>query len=238
MGTSFSSADLGPGLLHAQPGEPRRSRGGVELLVVVQFDDLAGLEVAGRLLGELHHQHCAHGEVGSDQHGSGLAFGDLADLGEIGRAQAGGAHDHRHMMFQAREDVGPHGRRYGEIHHDVDPGFVQGSLEIGEVLARAQKSGSAARRSPCPPRRRVRGLSSARTASQVALPMRPRAPHTATLILASFTSVSPPGRRTRGLPSTLPAPRSRTATGRTLCPPPTVSRAGRARPPTQAPARA
>ena len=51
---------------HALGGVHRRARRGVDLVVVVQLDDLGGLEERRGQLGEAHHQHGADGEVGGD----------------------------------------------------------------------------------------------------------------------------------------------------------------------------
>ena len=51
---------------HPLGGRHRRAGRRVDLGVVVQLDDLGGLEVRRRDLGEAHHQHRADGEVGGD----------------------------------------------------------------------------------------------------------------------------------------------------------------------------
>ena len=63
-------------------GAPRGAARGVDLVRVVQLDDLDGLEEAGGLRGEAHHQHRAEREVGRDEHA------DAGRVGEPARATA------------------------------------------------------------------------------------------------------------------------------------------------------
>ena len=59
--------DVAARLANQLGGALRRARGGVELAVVVQLDDLRTPACGGRLGGELHHQHRADREVRGDE---------------------------------------------------------------------------------------------------------------------------------------------------------------------------
>nr|BFE68582.1 hypothetical protein GCM10020092_018830 [Actinoplanes digitatis] len=63
-----TAAGLGPGTGDQPRRVRRRAARRVQLARVVLLDDLDGLEVAGRLRRELHHQHRADAEVRGDQH--------------------------------------------------------------------------------------------------------------------------------------------------------------------------
>src|SRR5690606_18872777 len=62
-GAARAAAGLGDELGGARGG----AAGGVHLVGVVEFDDLDGLEVGRRDLGELHGEDGADGEVGRDE---------------------------------------------------------------------------------------------------------------------------------------------------------------------------
>ena len=90
------------------------------LPVVMELDDLDAVEEDGGALGEPHHQHGGHGEVGRDHDTHArVAGGQLADLGEAVVVEAGGADDD----VDAVSDAVPH-----RVHHHVGPGEVDGHL--------------------------------------------------------------------------------------------------------------
>ena len=73
---------------HPVGGEHGRAGWGVDLGVVVQLDDLAGLEPGGRHLGESHHEHGADGEVGCDHAAGTTVGGEGVGQGGAGRASS------------------------------------------------------------------------------------------------------------------------------------------------------
>ena len=105
MGIVLLDAGFVPHLLDAQAGEPRRARGSVQLAIVMQLHDLAGLEMLGGLPGELHHEHGPHGEVGGDQHRGLRGGGPLVYLSQVGGGETGRPHHHRHPPLETGQHV-------------------------------------------------------------------------------------------------------------------------------------
>ncbi len=118
---------LGRRVGHA-PGRHHRGAGRrVDLLVVVQLDDLGGLEERSGELGEPHHQHRADREVGRDD---AVARGEqVSQLVELDLAESGRSHDRVHLMHRAPAEVAH--RRVGRREIDCDLG-----VRVGERARR------------------------------------------------------------------------------------------------------
>ena len=108
----------------------------------MQFYDLACLEMRGRLPGEFHHEHRAHGEIRSDQHRGAVLRAGFVDLGQIDGGETGGTYNDRHSGLHAGEYVPEDHRRNGEVDNDVDPALAQRDVQAGEAVDLIQgKSG-------------------------------------------------------------------------------------------------
>src|SRR5918996_1579627 len=110
-------APLGRRVGHAPGGQHGGARRRVDLLVVVQLDDLGGLEPRSRELGEAHHEHGPDGEVGRDQ---AVAAGEgRADAVVVLGREPGGSHDRVHPVLGRPGEVGPGGVQGREVHDNL-----------------------------------------------------------------------------------------------------------------------
>ena len=154
--------DVAAGLADQLRGPLRRPRGRVELAVVVQLDDLALGHVRGDPLRDLHQQHGADREVGSDE-AVGAGAGRSAAARSGVEVEAGGADD--------GVDARPAGRR-GRWRARCR-GSVKSTTTSASPSTSASSTPSAGSALP------ASSMSSApSTASQTAWPMRPAAPET------------------------------------------------------------
>ena len=106
--------------------DPSRGRlggagGRVHLVRVVELDDLGGLVEAGGLLGEVHHQHGADGEVGGDQRRptSGLAASWSRTSASRSSVKPVVPTTTWMPLLDAPGEVVHHGVRRGEVDDDV-----------------------------------------------------------------------------------------------------------------------
>jgi hypothetical protein len=95
-------APVGGRLRHALHGQHRGARRCVDLLVVVELDDLGGLEVGRRQLGEPHHQHGADREVRSDDGVGRTRPEPLGEPRHVGVGEAGRPDHGVHAVVGAR----------------------------------------------------------------------------------------------------------------------------------------
>ena len=154
---------LGRRVGHALRRHHRRARGRVDLLVVVQLDDLGGLEERRRELGEPHHQHRADGEVG--RHDAVARGEQMAQLVELGLAETGRAHDRVHLVHRAPAQV---------AHRRLGRGEVDGHLRrSASAIARGAGGDREARRDGLPCVERVDGRDELEGRDR---PRRPRTP--------------------------------------------------------------
>ena len=131
---------------HPLGREHRGARGRIDLLVVVELDDLRGLEVGRRQLGEAHHQHRADREVGRHEHVRPAvpALGGGGRRPQLVEVEAGGPHDRVDAGGDALADVLGGGVGGREVHHHVGGEiagrvvhFVQELLLHGQQVHRA-----------------------------------------------------------------------------------------------------
>ena len=107
--------------------------GRVALVVVVQLDDLGGLEERRRQLGEAHHQHRADGEVGGDE---AVARRERRRGRRRGRRRRS-RWCRRRRGCRARRATGSVSRAAGgdrEVDDDVGAGIDEG-VEVGSTMA-------------------------------------------------------------------------------------------------------
>src|SRR5690606_2325533 len=115
-GAARAAAGLGDELGGARGG----AAGGVHLVGVVEFDDLDGLEVGRRDLGELHGEDGADGEVGRDEDSDpGELVEPALQLREALVGPAGGADDGVDAVPHAEVQVAHHGGGRGQFHDDL-----------------------------------------------------------------------------------------------------------------------
>ena len=131
----------------------------VDLLVVVQLDDLGGLEVGRGELGEADHQHRADGEVRCDDRVGLRRVEAGPEVVDVGGGEPGRADDRVDVVVRAPDEGPAGGVDDGEVDHDLGLGVGQGvevrrDLHAGRVEHRA--GGGRCPRAGDRPRRRAR----------------------------------------------------------------------------------
>ena len=139
--------------LHPRRGRLRRPRRRVELRLVVQLDDLGGVEVARGLLGEAHHQHGADREVRREEDRQLRRAGGLVDLGRVPARSCRRRTARRRSS--ARRMFGDDGRRAREVDHRV-----RRRPRSRRARARPPRAPARAPRRPCPSRATAAGARS------------------------------------------------------------------------------
>jgi len=86
---------------------------------VVEFDDLDGGEIPGRLLSELHHEDHADGEIRGYHHAEFLRLGLLAQSGDISVGEARRPDDPPGACVEDAFGVLPRHRGVGEVDDDI-----------------------------------------------------------------------------------------------------------------------
>ena len=90
---------------------------------MVKLDDLGGLEPGRGQLGEAHHEHRAHREVGGDD---AVALGEpRLELGVVVVVEPGGADDRVDAVVRAPPQVGAGRVEVGEVDRDLGAGLGQ-----------------------------------------------------------------------------------------------------------------
>ena len=120
------------GFEHHLGGGARGAAGGVDLLVVVEFDNLDVIEVAGGLAGELHHEDGAEGEVGGEDGPDAAVRAFGFQPGEELRGVAGGADDEADATSERGfgKARGPFG--VGEVDDEVGLRLVEAAGRVIE----------------------------------------------------------------------------------------------------------
>ena len=86
---------------------------------MVELDDLCGSKVRGRDLGQAHHHNRPDAEVRDDEAVRWSASPSIADLGDPGRVEAGGADNGVDSELAPVGEVAHHHIRSGELDDDV-----------------------------------------------------------------------------------------------------------------------
>ena len=107
---------------HPLGGGDGRARRGVGLAVVVELDDLGGVEVGRRRLGEAHHQHGRQREVGGDDAVGPAVAELLGERRQVVVGEAGGPDDGVDAVHRQPRDGAPGRRCHREVDDDLTAG--------------------------------------------------------------------------------------------------------------------